>query len=397
MHKEGETCNILGVFNEEQIEPPNENCDPSAQAPAASKNDKTQLHAAPTHERQHLSEGQRAALSNQQPSLSDRNSYNSSSDIEKRTTKESVKEVAADASGSTNGVYHSTMADQKMEHVVNNNDMADNDSYDEKSVFETIEVQAGGDQGDNKTEILSKQGSTIESVQPQKLDNTGKTHGDEGDGNFPPTEQHVSNDMAADADADAIEVQAAEQGDKTEILSKGSIESVLPHGDEEENENVISASPITLDNLRSASPLFVKQQDTEEGAPNVDTSKVSPSKGYAFDLTKEFDDQGDADGDDALAGATRSERPVMGNSVSQIEGQTTTEQPKAVVDADVNIFPTKKAKAWKFDLTKFSLTPGGAADPPGDLLESEGIEVTNGTYDSKSKKKGWFKWGRREK
>ena len=179
--------------------------------------------------------------------------------------------------------------------------------------------------------------------------------------------------------------------------------------------------------MRSASPLFVKQ-DREEGPP-VGTSMSQPKgKGFAFDLTK-FDEQGDADCD-ALAGGARSERPVVGNSVSQIKGKTT-EQSNAV-DADANsLQSTKKAKAWKFDLTEFSLTSDEqnadadcqallgdvrsegpvqkkpiqatptlqGADQPDDQLESEGTEVMSSICDSKSlKKKGWkLRWGRREK
>ena len=126
------------------------------------------------------------------------------------------------------------------------------------------------------------------------------------------------------------------------------------------------------------------------------------AKGCAFDLTKlslTLDEQGDADSD-ALADEARSKRPVAGNSVSQIKGQTT-DQPNAV-DADANnLQSTKKAKAWKFDLTEFSHTVDepNAGDQLDDQLESEGIEVTSSNGDVKSlKKKGWrLKWGRREK
>jgi hypothetical protein len=60
------------------------------------------------------------------------------SDIEMRMTKGSENEAAVDASGSSTGVYHS-MAEPKTEQA--NNDNAD--SYDKKSLFEQIEVQAG--------------------------------------------------------------------------------------------------------------------------------------------------------------------------------------------------------------------------------------------------------------
>jgi hypothetical protein len=59
------------------------------------------------------------------------------SDIEMRRTRGSENEAAVDASRST-GVYHS-MAEPNTEQA--NNDNAD--SYDEKSFFEKIEVQAG--------------------------------------------------------------------------------------------------------------------------------------------------------------------------------------------------------------------------------------------------------------
>ena len=120
----------------------------------------------------------------------------------------------------------------------------------------------------------------------------------------------------------------------------------------------------------------------------------------------------------------------MENSVSQIKG-ITTEQPNAV-GANANSFQsTKKAKAWKFDLTKTSVTfdeqnadadcqallgdvrnegpvnkePVQAtptlegADQPDNQLESECFEMMSSICDSKSfKKKGWkLKWGRREK
>ena len=292
-------------------------------------------------------------------------SYDPSLDIGMRRIKGSENEAAADASGST-GVYRS-MAESKTEHA--NHDMADSD--DERSLFEDIEVQAV-DQGD-KPEILSK--VLVESVWPHKIYRISKKHGDKGDGNFPPT------------------------------------------------------PPITLGKLRTASPLFVKQ-DTKEGSA-VGTFMSQP-KGCTFDLTKvssTFDDQSDADCD-ALADGARSERPVVENSVSQIKG-ITTEQPNAV-GANANSFQsTKKAKAWKFDLTKTSVTfdeqnadadcqallgdvrnegpvnkePVQAtptlegADQPDNQLESECIEMMSSICDSKSfKKKGWkLKWGRREK
>jgi hypothetical protein len=101
----------------------------------------------------------------------------------------------------------------------------------------------------------------------------------------------------------------------------------------------------TLGNLRSASPLFVKQ-DAEKGSL-VGTSMSQPKK-CTFNLTKvsfTFDEQGDGDCD-ALAGGARNERPVLGASVSQINGETT-EQPNAV-DTDANSSQlAMKAKGWK--------------------------------------------------
>jgi hypothetical protein len=70
--------------------------------------------------------------------MNGRNNHNDpSSDIEMRRNDGSENEAAADASGST-GVYHS-MAEPKTEHA--NKDMAD--SYDEMSLSEKLEVQAG--------------------------------------------------------------------------------------------------------------------------------------------------------------------------------------------------------------------------------------------------------------
>jgi hypothetical protein len=256
----------------------------------------------------------------------------------------------------------------------------------------------------------------------------------------PPRPKSVNSVQASSKDSGSVD-----QSDTSEVLSNGSgesawqasseehsvlsvqasskngsVESVWPHqryktgkkqGVEEGDWNLPPTPSITLGNLRSASPLFVKQ-DTEEGSP-VGTFMpfTSQSKGYKFDLTNTsftFDDQSDGNCH-SLAGGARSERPLVGASVSQIKGKTR-EQPNTVDTYANDLQSTRKAKGWKFDLTKSSPSIDGqnadadsqallgharsegpvqatptrqGADQPYDQLESDGIEVSS-ICDSKS-------------